>query len=141
MSTTIAAIATALSNSGISIIRISGKDSLEIANKLFRGTSKSIFSTLITLGASNVIISPLSYFPFTVLTHLLSINLCPSSKVLYIDGCLTTVGVPIKYLNNNKNVFLITNPRIIYMEAVIHEDFHQCAFHRLWPDARSASLL
>ena len=40
MSTTIAAIATALSNSGISIIRISGKDSLEIANKLFRGTSK-----------------------------------------------------------------------------------------------------
>ena len=40
MSTTIAAIATALSNSGISIIRISGKESLNIANKLFKGTSK-----------------------------------------------------------------------------------------------------
>ena len=40
MSTTIAAIATALSNSGISIIRISGKESLNIANKLFRATQK-----------------------------------------------------------------------------------------------------
>ena len=35
MSTTIAAIGTALSNSGISIIRISGKDSLNIINKIF----------------------------------------------------------------------------------------------------------
>jgi tRNA modification GTPase len=33
---TIAAIATALSNSGISIIRISGKDSLNIVNKIFK---------------------------------------------------------------------------------------------------------
>ena len=40
MSTTIAAIATALSNSGISIIRISGKDSLNIINKIFKSNSK-----------------------------------------------------------------------------------------------------
>ena len=31
---TIAAIATALSNSGISIVRISGKDSLNVINKI-----------------------------------------------------------------------------------------------------------
>lgn len=37
---TIAAIATALSNSGISIIRISGKDSLKIINKIFKTKSK-----------------------------------------------------------------------------------------------------
>lgn len=36
MSTTIAAIGTALSNSGISIIRISGKDSLNIVKKIFK---------------------------------------------------------------------------------------------------------
>ena len=35
---TIAAIATALSNSGISIIRISGKESLDIINKISRLT-------------------------------------------------------------------------------------------------------
>jgi len=40
MSTTIAAIGTALSNSGISIIRISGKDSLNIINKIFKYSSK-----------------------------------------------------------------------------------------------------
>lgn len=40
MSTTIAAIGTALSNSGISIIRISGKDSLNIINKIFKSNSK-----------------------------------------------------------------------------------------------------
>lgn len=40
MSTTIAAIGTALSNSGISIIRISGKDSLNIINKIFKSSSK-----------------------------------------------------------------------------------------------------
>lgn len=40
MSTTIAAIGTALSNSGISIIRISGKDSLNIINKIFSSSSK-----------------------------------------------------------------------------------------------------
>lgn len=39
MSTTIAAIGTALSNSGISIIRISGKDSLNIINKIFKSNS------------------------------------------------------------------------------------------------------
>ncbi len=39
MSTTIAAIATALSNSGISIIRISGKDSLNIINKIFKSNT------------------------------------------------------------------------------------------------------
>lgn len=37
---TIAAIATALSNSGISIIRISGKDSLNIINKIFKTSYK-----------------------------------------------------------------------------------------------------
>ena len=37
---TIVAIATALSNSGISIIRISGKDSLNIINKIFRTSYK-----------------------------------------------------------------------------------------------------
>ena len=47
MSTTIAAIATALSNSGISIIRISGKESLNIANKLFRATQKLIYGKLV----------------------------------------------------------------------------------------------
>ncbi len=40
MSTTIAAIGTALSNSGISIIRISGKDSLNIINKIFKTSAK-----------------------------------------------------------------------------------------------------
>ena len=40
MSTTIAAIGTALSNSGISIIRISGNDSLNIINKIFKTKSK-----------------------------------------------------------------------------------------------------
>ena len=40
MSTTIAAIGTALSNSGISIIRISGKDSLNIVNKISSSSSK-----------------------------------------------------------------------------------------------------
>lgn len=40
MSTTIAAIGTALSNSGISIIRISGKDSLNIVNKIFKSKDK-----------------------------------------------------------------------------------------------------
>lgn len=40
MSTTIAAIGTALSNSGISIIRISGKDSLNIVNKIFSSSAK-----------------------------------------------------------------------------------------------------
>ena len=40
MSTTIAAIGTALSNSGISIIRISGKDSLNIVNKIFNSKAK-----------------------------------------------------------------------------------------------------
>lgn len=39
MSTTIAAIGTALSNSGISIIRISGKDSLNIINKIFKSNA------------------------------------------------------------------------------------------------------
>ena len=37
---TIAAIATALSNSGISIIRISGKDSLDIISRIFKTKSK-----------------------------------------------------------------------------------------------------
>ena len=40
MSTTITAIGTALSNSGISIIRISGKDSLNIVNKIFKSSSR-----------------------------------------------------------------------------------------------------
>lgn len=40
MSTTIAAIATALSNSGISIIRISGKESLNIIKKIFKSNAK-----------------------------------------------------------------------------------------------------
>lgn len=40
MSSTIAAIGTALSNSGISIIRLSGKDSLNIINKIFKSTAK-----------------------------------------------------------------------------------------------------
>lgn len=40
MSTTIAAIGTALSNSGISIIRISGNNSLNIVNKLFKSSAK-----------------------------------------------------------------------------------------------------
>ncbi len=40
MSTTIAAIGTALSNSGISIIRISGKDSLNVISKIFSSKSK-----------------------------------------------------------------------------------------------------
>ncbi len=40
MSTTIAAIGTALSNSGISIIRISGKDSLKIIEKIFKSSAK-----------------------------------------------------------------------------------------------------
>ena len=39
MSTTIAAIGTALSNSGISIIRISGKESLNIIKKIFKTSS------------------------------------------------------------------------------------------------------
>lgn len=37
---TVAAIATALSNSGISIIRLSGRESLNIVNKLFKSNSK-----------------------------------------------------------------------------------------------------
>ena len=37
---TITAIGTALSNSGISIIRISGKDSLNIINKIFKSKSE-----------------------------------------------------------------------------------------------------
>ena len=37
---TIAAVGTALSNSGISIIRISGKDSLNIINKIFKSSSE-----------------------------------------------------------------------------------------------------
>ena len=36
---TIAAIATALSNSGISIVRISGKDSLNVINKIFKSNN------------------------------------------------------------------------------------------------------
>lgn len=40
MSTTIAAISTALSNSGISIIRISGVDSLKIINNIFKTRAK-----------------------------------------------------------------------------------------------------
>lgn len=40
MSSTIAAIGTALSNSGISIIRLSGKDSLNIINKIFKSSAK-----------------------------------------------------------------------------------------------------
>lgn len=40
MSTTIAAIGTALSNSGISIIRISGSNSLTVINKIFKSKSK-----------------------------------------------------------------------------------------------------
>lgn len=40
MSTTIAAIGTALSNSGISIIRISGNNSLNIVNKIFKSSAK-----------------------------------------------------------------------------------------------------
>ena len=40
MSSTIAAIGTALSNSGISIIRLSGKDSLNIINKIFKSIAK-----------------------------------------------------------------------------------------------------
>lgn len=46
---TIAAIATALSNSGISIIRISGKDSLNIINKIFK-TSHNIAPNSIVYG-------------------------------------------------------------------------------------------
>lgn len=37
---TIAAVGTALSNSGISIIRISGKDSLNVISKIFNNYSK-----------------------------------------------------------------------------------------------------
>lgn len=40
MSTTIAAIGTALSNSGISIIRISGNNSLKVINKIFKSNAK-----------------------------------------------------------------------------------------------------
>ncbi len=40
LTSTIAAISTALSNSGISIIRISGSDSLNIINKIFKTTYK-----------------------------------------------------------------------------------------------------
>ena len=46
---TIAAIGTALSNSGISIIRISGKDSLDIINKIFK-TSYNIEPNKIVYG-------------------------------------------------------------------------------------------
>lgn len=46
---TIAAISTALSNSGISIIRISGKDSLNIINKIFK-TNKEIKPNNIVFG-------------------------------------------------------------------------------------------
>ncbi len=49
MSTTIAAIGTALSNSGISIIRISGKDSLSIINKIFK-TNHEIEPNTIVFG-------------------------------------------------------------------------------------------
>lgn len=44
---TIAAIGTALSNSGISIIRISGKDSLNIINKIFKTNSKLEPNTIV----------------------------------------------------------------------------------------------
>lgn len=47
MSTTIAAIGTALSNSGISIIRISGKDSLSIINKIFKTNHKMEPNTIV----------------------------------------------------------------------------------------------
>lgn len=46
---TIAAIATALSNSGISIIRISGNDSIKIVNKIFK-TNSSITPNTIVYG-------------------------------------------------------------------------------------------
>ena len=49
MSTTIAAIGTALSNSGISIIRISGNDSLNIIKKIFK-TSHKLEPNTIVLG-------------------------------------------------------------------------------------------
>ena len=55
------------------------------------------------LGASNVIISPLSGIFLVVLPHLLSHNLWSCTNVGYIDTCFTIVGVPIKYLNNNAN--------------------------------------
>ena len=35
--TTIAAISTAMSNSGIGIVRMSGSDSFEIADKIYKG--------------------------------------------------------------------------------------------------------
>lgn len=44
---TIAAIGTALSNSGISIIRISGKDALKIINKIFKTKSKLEPNTIV----------------------------------------------------------------------------------------------
>lgn len=44
---TIAAIGTALSNSGISIIRISGKDSLNIIRKIFVSNSKIMPNNII----------------------------------------------------------------------------------------------
>lgn len=46
-STTIAAIGTALSNSGISIIRISGDKSLDIINKIFKSSKKLEPNTII----------------------------------------------------------------------------------------------
>ena len=46
-STTIAAIGTALSNSGISIIRISGNRSLDIINKIFKSSKKLEPNTII----------------------------------------------------------------------------------------------
>ena len=47
LTNTIAAIGTALSNSGISIIRISGKDSLNIINKIFKTKSKLEPNTIV----------------------------------------------------------------------------------------------
>ena len=44
---TIAAIATALTPSGIGIIRISGEDSLAIINRIFYGKTKRRFSKII----------------------------------------------------------------------------------------------
>ena len=59
----------------------------------FRSTlSLAVF---ITLGASNVIISPLLGISLIVLTHLFNHSLSFSFKVGVIDVCCTIVGVPI----------------------------------------------
>ena len=42
---TIAAISTGMTNSGIGIVRLSGNEALEIADKVYRGKEKIILQT------------------------------------------------------------------------------------------------